>query len=156
MDEQGLAKLYYITLLLYCLSLITVSFSSPSISGSVWGIAALLVGWMQTMLALSIFIQTEEINYLILALPWCGNLFILTNFVLLRKRDNERVCCFLSYAGVICTLAFMFQPKVFLGETSRLIDASIDIGSLLWCMSSVLVLYLFYQLQSRGAFVKLD
>ncbi len=150
MDSYASAKLYFIAVLLYCASLFTHGFST--MEQSVLGISILLAGWSQAVLAITLFFNTFEVMYLFLALPWCSNIFMLTSFLQLRLCTNEQLCSWAAHGGVICTVSFLLNPKVLMGETISLIDANIEIGGLLWCMSSFVILYLFYQLRKLGCF----
>lgn len=156
MSNHALAKLYFIAVSLYCLSLITPGFSALSMNNSIWGVAILFLGWSQTLLALTVFINDFDINSLLLIMPWCANLFILMSFILLRKCTNERMSYWSAHLGVLCTMAFLFNPKVFVGETMKLTEVNIGIGGLLWCTSSIVILFLFYQLKRVGAFISVN
>jgi uncharacterized membrane protein YfcA len=124
--------LFWFSVLFYLISLVNISITSPWHGVESRGIELLLLGWIQT------FFGIVTLN-IFSALPWLGNIAIFLTFIFIYLDQNKKFCILSSLFGVVCTSSFLFNPHVMMGADLSMITVNVEIGTYMWCGSSVLL-----------------
>jgi hypothetical protein len=125
-------SLFWFALLLYLLSLVNISITSPRSGEEFRGYELLLIGALQTYFGLVTF-------NILSALPWLGNIAMFLTFIFIYSKQSKKLCLISALFGMACTLSFLFNPYAMLGQNMKLIIVKENTGAYLWVISSVLL-----------------